>query len=65
MPKINLMLLILEVFQYPMSLALSMGYYHICISKNASSLCMPIIPWGGNIYKILSIGVSKSISQQK
>ena len=38
MPKINEILLKLESFQYAMSLDLNMGYYHIQLSENASSL---------------------------
>ena len=45
MPKINEMLLKLEVFQYSTSLDLNIGYYHIQLSENASNLCMVILPW--------------------
>ena len=46
MPKINVMLLKLEGFQYATSLDLNMGYYHIHLSKNASNLCTIILPRG-------------------
>ena len=46
MPKINEMLLKLEGFQYASSLDLSMGYYHIRLSENASNLCTIILLWG-------------------
>ena len=45
MPRINEMLLKLDCFKYATSLDLNMEYYHIRISKNASNLCMIIIPW--------------------
>ena len=44
-PKINEMLLKLEVSQYAASLDLDIGYYHIRLSKNASNLCKIILPW--------------------
>ena len=44
MPKMDEMLFKLEVFHYAMSLDLSMGYYHLRISKNASKLCTIILP---------------------
>ena len=43
MPKVNEMLLKLDVFQYATSLDLNMGYYHIRISKNTSNLCTIIL----------------------
>ena len=58
MPKTNEMLLILEVFQYAMSLDLNMGYYHIRLSKNVSNLYTIIIPWGKYRYKRLPMGVT-------
>ena len=44
MPKINEILLKLEVFKYDKSIDLNMGYYHIRLIKNASNLCTIIIP---------------------
>ena len=44
MPKINELLLKLEVFQYDMSLDLNMGYYNIRICENTSNLCATITP---------------------
>ena len=43
-PTIREMILNLEGFQYDISLDLSMGYYHICISKQDSNLCTIISP---------------------
>ena len=60
MPKINEMVLKLEVFQYATSLDLNMGYYHIQISKNASNLCVIILTGGKYQYKRLTMGVSNS-----
>ena len=60
MPKINDMLLELEGFQYATSLYLNMGYYHIRLSKNASNLCMIILPWVKYCYNRLPIGVANS-----
>ena len=67
MSKINEMLLKLEGFRYAPSLDLSMVYYHIRLSKNASKLCTIIIRWGGYCYKRLIMGVANSpdIFQQK
>ena len=44
MPNINEMLLKLKVCQYDTPLGLNMGHFHIRISKNASKLCIIIIP---------------------
>ena len=60
MQKINEMLLKLEVFHYATPIDLSMGYYHIQISKNASNLCTIIIPWGKYWYNRLPMGVANS-----
>ena len=57
MPKIIEMFLKLESFQYAKLLGLNMRYYHILLRKNASNLCMIILPWG-DIYKRLLMGVS-------
>ena len=67
MPKIREMLLNLEGFQYATSLDLNMSYYRIRLSKQASNLCMIILPWGNYRYKHLTMGVSKSpeIFQEK
>ena len=59
MPKTNDMLFKLEGFQYPTSLDLNMGYYHIRLSKNASTLCKIILLWGEYSYKRLQMGVAK------
>ena len=67
MPKINETLLKLEGFMYATYLDLNMGYYHIQLSKNASKLCMVILPWGKYWFKLLPMGVSNSLEnfQQK
>ena len=52
MPKINDMLLKLEVLQYDTSLDLNMVYYHILISEDVSNLCTIIFPFE-NIVKNL------------
>ena len=67
MPKIKEMLLKLESLQCTISIDLNMGYYHIQLSKNASSLCMVILMWGKYRYKRLPMEVSNSpeISNRK
>ena len=60
MPKINEILLKLKGFQYATSLGLNIGYYHIWFSKNSSSLCTIILPWGKYCYKHIPMGVDKS-----
>ena len=60
MPKINEMLLKLEGFQYATAIDLSMGYYHIQLSKNSSNLCRIIFPWWKYWYKRLPMGVTNS-----
>ena len=67
MPKMDEMLLKLEVFQYAMSLDLNMKYYHIQLRENASNLYTIIILWVKYCYKRLTMGVANSpdIFQQK
>ena len=67
MPKINEILLKLEGVQYAASLDLNLGYYHIRTSKNASTLCTIILPWGKYHYKRLPMVVANAsdIFQQK
>ena len=60
MPNINEILLKLEGFQYAKSIDLSMWYYHIQLSKNASDLCTIILPWRKYHYKRLTMGISNS-----
>ena len=62
-PKINEMLLKLEIFQY----ATSMGYYPIRLIKKASNLCIIILPWRKYRKLCLSMVVANSpeIFQQK
>ena len=67
MPKINVMLLKLDGFQYPTSLDLNMGYYRIQITEDANNLCMFTIPYGKYHYKRLPMRVDSlpEILQQK
>ena len=67
MPNVNEILLKLEGFQYAKSLDLSMVYYHIRLSENASNSCKIILPWGKYRYKRLPMGFvnSPDIFQQK
>ena len=67
MPKIWWMILNLEGFQYATSLDLNMGYYHICLSKEASNLFTIILPRRNYNYKRLPMGVCNSpdIFQEK
>ena len=60
MKKINEMLFKLEGFPYATSLDLNMLYYHTRLRKNASNLCMIILPWGKCRYKRLPMGVANS-----
>ena len=60
-PKINVMLLKLEVFQYATYLDLNMVYYHIQLTKDANNLCKIIIPREKPHYKPLPMGVSNSL----
>ena len=60
MPKLNIILLKLESFQYDKSLDLSMVYYHIRLSEKASNLCTIIILWGKYHYKYLPIEIANS-----
>jgi hypothetical protein len=45
-PKINDLLQKLQGFCLATSLDLNMGYYHIGLTPNASSLCTVVLPWG-------------------
>ena len=61
MPKIKYMLLKLECFHYAATPDLNTEYYYIRLNKNASNLCMIIIPWGKYFYKHLPMGFANSI----
>ena len=67
MPKINVMLLKLEGFQYATYLDLKIKYYHIGLSKNTSNVCTIILPWWKYFYKRLPVGISNypKMFQQK
>ena len=60
LPKIQDMLQKLEGFSYATALDLSMGYYHIPLSKQAQRLCTTILPWGKYSYAKLPMGLSTS-----
>ena len=60
MPKINKMLSKLEGFQYATLIDLSMVYYHIRLTEDASNLCKNILPWVKYRYKRLPMGFSNS-----
>ena len=61
------MILNLEGFKYATVLYLNMGYYHIRLGKQASNLCMIILPWIKYRHKHLPMRVSKypNIIQEK
>ena len=59
-PKTRELLLNIERFKYASSINLNIGYYHICLSEDASNLCTIILPWVKYRYKLLSMGVSNS-----
>ena len=59
MPITNEMVLRLEDFKYDISFDLNMVYYHIWLIKNASNICIIILPWGKSRYKRLPIGYRK------
>ena len=61
MPKISRILLKLEGFKYTTSLYLNMGWYNIQLSKDASKICIIILPCGTYWYKCLTMGVSNSL----
>ena len=66
-PKIQDMLQKLEGFNYATSLDLTMGYYHIRLTPQASSYCTVVFPWGKYEYLRLPMGLCNSpdIFQEK
>ena len=60
LPKISDLLLKLQGFKYATALDLSMGYYHIPLSKNSQKLCTTVLPWGKYSYKRLPMGISSA-----
>jgi Reverse transcriptase (RNA-dependent DNA polymerase)/RNase H-like domain found in reverse transcriptase len=66
-PKIQDMLYKLEGFMHATSLDLNMGYYHIELSRLASSYCTVVLPWGKYEYARLPMGLCNSpdIFQEK
>jgi Reverse transcriptase (RNA-dependent DNA polymerase) len=50
----------LEGFQFPTSLDLNMGYYHIELSLGAKQLCTIVLPWGKYEYQRLPMGLCNS-----
>ena len=57
MPKIIEVLLGLEGFKYAAQFDLNMVYYYIQLSKDASTLCVIILPWVNHRYKNLPMEV--------
>ena len=55
-PKIEEMLLKIEVFKFSTSLDLGMGYYYIILTYNVRDFCMIIIPLEKYNYKQLPTG---------
>ena len=60
LPKIQELLQKLRNFKYATAIDLSMGYYHIPLSKAAQKLCTTILPWGKYRYKVLPMGIKNS-----
>ena len=56
-PKIQYMLLNIEVFIYASYLDLNMGYYHIELSPGDKHICTIVLPWGKYEYQNLPMGV--------
>ena len=67
LPKISDLLHKLEGFTYATSLDLTMGYYHIALTPEASKLCAVVLPWGKYEYLKLPMGLcnSPNIFQEK
>ena len=60
MPKVNEILLKLEVFRYATSLDLNMGYSHIRLREKGSNLFTVILPRVKYRYKSITMEVVKS-----
>lgn len=60
LPKIQELLTSLEGFTFATSLDLNMGYYHILLTPNASSICTIVLPWGKYEYLKLPQGLCSS-----
>ena len=67
LPKISDLLQKLEGFTYATSLDLTMGYYCIALTPEASKLCTVVLPWGKYEYLKLPMGLCNSpdIFQEK
>lgn len=50
----------IEGFMWATLPDLNMGYYHILLTPNASSLCTDVLPWGISDYLRLPMGLCKS-----
>ena len=59
-PKIQDLLLILEVLCYGTTLDLNMGYYHIELSAKSKELCTIVTQWGKYEYQQLPMGLCNS-----
>ena len=64
-PKIQDMLLNLEVFTYASSLDSNMGYYHIELSPLAKQIYTIVLPWGKYEYQKLSMGSVRVLISSK
>ena len=66
-PKIQDLLLNLEGFQYATSVDLNMGYYHIELDPESSTICTIVLPWGKCKYLKLPMGLCNTpdIFQEK
>ena len=60
LPKIQELLQKLRNFKYATAIDLSMGYYHIPLSKASQELCTTVLPWGKYRYKVLPMGIKNS-----
>ena len=60
LPRISDLLQKLRNFKYATAIDLSMGYYHIPLSKEAQKLCTTVLPWGKYRYKVLPMGIKNT-----
>jgi hypothetical protein len=56
-PKIGVMIRIMEVFTFSSVSDLNMGYYHIKLDADVQKLCTIVFPWGKYKYKCLPMGI--------
>ena len=60
-PKIQYMLLNLEVFMHASSLGLNRDFYRICLSPISKLICPIVLPWGKYKEQKLNMGVVISL----